>query len=68
MHSKIPIVAVAYNRPTSLSRLLNSISFAYYPSNYDIELIISIDYSGSDECLKVAEETGNLNAMMIIPK
>ncbi len=37
-----PIVVVAYNRPRSLIRLLNSLKKADYP-NDDIDLIISID-------------------------
>src|SRR5690554_2117625 len=57
MNINLPIIAVAYNRPTSLKRLLSSITGAYYPNDIKVPLIISIDYSGSDDCLKVAEET-----------
>nr|WP_292963312.1 MULTISPECIES: glycosyltransferase [unclassified Allomuricauda] len=39
---RIPIVVVAYNRPRSLTRLLNSLQKANYPYE-DIDLIISID-------------------------
>ncbi len=39
---RIPIVVVAYNRPRSLTRLLNSLQRATYP-HQDIDLIISID-------------------------
>lgn len=39
---RIPIVVVAYNRPRSLTRLLNSLQRATYPYP-DIDLIISID-------------------------
>ena len=51
---KIPIVVVAYNRPNSLKRILNSVGDAYYPNNKEIELIISIDYSGENHCLNEA--------------
>lgn len=48
------IVVIAYNRANSLSRLLNSIQQAYYPHN-NITLVISIDYSSSqEEILKIA--------------
>jgi hypothetical protein len=57
MNISLPIIAVAHNRPTSLKRLLSSITAAYYPNGIKVPLIISIDYSGSDDCLKVAEET-----------
>ena len=57
MNIRLPIIAVAYNRPASLKRLLSSITAAYYPKDIKVPLIISIDYSGSDDCLKVAEET-----------
>ena len=57
MNISLPIIAVAYNRPASLKRLLSSITAAYYPKDIKVPLIISIDYSGSDDCLKVAEET-----------
>lgn len=49
----IAIVVVSYNRPTSLNRLLTSLSLAYYPTK-SIELIISIDYSGSNDCSEIA--------------
>ena len=49
------IVAVGYNRPDSMKRLLTSIVNAYYPFD-GIDLIISIDESSkSDEVQKVAE-------------
>lgn len=48
------IVAIAYNRPDSLMRLLNSLN------NSDIDetvtLYISIDYSGDNTCEDVAKE------------
>ena len=52
---KPAIVAVAYNRPASLKRLLDSIGKAWYEES-DILLIISIDYSrDNSEVVKVAE-------------
>lgn len=49
------IVVVAYNRPASLKRLLNSIGKAWYEES-DILLIISIDYSRDNgEVIKAAE-------------
>jgi len=47
------IVAVGYNRPYALSRLLNSLSKASYPAK--IHLIISIDKSDSEDVLRVAQ-------------
>ena len=57
----IAIVAVAYNRPNSLSRLLNSLNQADYQSRLDIPLIISIDWSSEAE--KVYEIAENFNWM-----
>lgn len=52
---KPAIVAVGYNRPQSMKRLLDSITSAYYPFG-DIDLVVSIDESSmSDEVQKVAE-------------
>lgn len=48
------IVVVAYNRPASLWRLLNSLANASYPVD-DIPLIISIDNNDSEEVFKAAE-------------
>jgi glycosyltransferase involved in cell wall biosynthesis len=50
------IVVIAYNRPNSLKRLLNSIASASYDYN-DIPLIISIDYHESEnqKVIEVAE-------------
>lgn len=45
---RIPIVVVAYNRPRSLTRLLNSLQKATYPHK-DIDLIISIDKADDNE-------------------
>ena len=52
----IPIVVVTYNRPESLKRLLKSIANAEYPTNLKIELIISIDFSEDNSCIKVSKE------------
>lgn len=49
MSKAIPaIVVVAYNRPDSLDRLLNSIAQANYPNYLRIPLVISIDGGGSE--------------------
>lgn len=53
---KPAVVAVGYDRPDSLKRLLNSVGNAFYSSN-DIKLIISIDKSLNEkDVLKVANE------------
>lgn len=49
------IVIVAYNRPHSLERLLNSINKAYYNSSF-INLIISIDHSIEEAIYKLADD------------
>lgn len=46
---KVAIVAVAYNRINSLSRLLSSLEKAYYEKDDKITLIISVDKSNTDE-------------------
>lgn len=48
------LVVVAYNRPDSLSRLLNSLKKAAYPQS-SVRIIISIDYSGNSDVVKVAK-------------
>lgn len=50
----IPIIVVAYNRPLSLIRILDSLQKAEYP--YSVTLIISIDKSDSNEVAKIAEK------------
>jgi len=50
------IVAIAYDRPGSLSRLLASLAKADYPSGVSVPLVISIDKSDSDDVVKVAKE------------
>jgi hypothetical protein len=53
---KPAIVAVGYNRPNSMKRLLNSIANAFYDYD-DIPLVISIDESSrSDEVEQVAKD------------
>lgn len=53
---KPAIVAVGYNRPHCMKRLLESIGKAYYPDQ-DVTLIVSIDESNlSDAVQKVAED------------
>ena len=49
----IAIVVVAYNRPRSLSRILNSLSAANYP-DAEIPLVISIDRGDNQEVLDIA--------------
>lgn len=52
---KIAIIAVAYNRVDSLSRLLSSLDNAYYEDN-NITLIISVDKSNVDIVERFADE------------
>lgn len=51
---KYAIVAIGYNRPQSLKRLLYSLENAYYGTD-KVPLIISIDNSGNDAVQKCAE-------------
>lgn len=54
----VAIVVVAYNRPRSLARLLNSLRNSTYEDR-DVELVISIDYQDSanhDAVVKLASE------------
>ena len=51
---KMVIVAVAYNRPASLQRLLQSLEKAEYPSA--VTLVISVDKSDTDVVERMAEE------------
>lgn len=50
------IVVVAYNRPRSLQRLLNSLKAAHYDGYTDIELIISVDRSQNVRVQRCAEQ------------
>ncbi|MGJ8716011.1 MAG: hypothetical protein ACSHXG_12975 [Maribacter stanieri] len=55
---KPAIVVIAFNRPASLKRLLNSLAKAYYKVD-NVKLIISIDYENSEEnqaSVKYAQE------------
>lgn len=52
---KIAIIAVAYNRVDSLSRLLVSLDSAYYDEKENVPLIISIDKSNTDIVEKFAD-------------
>ena len=53
---KPAIVAVGYNRPEAMKRLLNSVAHAFYPFD-DIDLIVSIDESSrSNDVQQVAEQ------------
>ena len=56
MQANIAIVIAAFNRPHSLRRLLSSIKTAAYSSYTNIPLVISIDYSGNEDCYKVADD------------
>lgn len=50
------IVVIAYNRPGSLLRLLDSLTNAYYPEGLSVPLIISVDKSDSSEVADVAKD------------
>lgn len=50
------IIAIGYNRPGSMLRLLSALKRAEFPQNSEIMLIVSIDYSGDNGTQKVAEE------------
>ena len=50
------IVAIGFNRPLALKRLLNTIAKANYPADVSIPLVISIDKGGSSEVLNIAQD------------
>ena len=50
----IPILAVGYNRPISLDRLLHSLQNAVYRDQ--VKLYISIDGNGNAETVRIAEQ------------
>lgn len=50
------IIAIAYNRPKALLRLLTSLNKAQYHEGISVPLIISIDKSSTDEVEKVAND------------
>lgn len=54
MQHNIAIVVAAYNRPDSLKRLLCSLSNANYNGYKSIKLIVSVDFSGNDDCKNIA--------------
>lgn len=59
MNNKPAIVVVAFNRPRSLKRLLDTLLKAEYGNIENVPLVISIDNNGSNEnkeCVKVAED------------
>lgn len=65
---KPAIVAVGYNRPDSMERLLYSIARAYFPFE-DIDLIVSIDESArSNEVQSVAEKVEWTHGQKIIKR
>ena len=51
---KMAIVAVGYNRPKSMERLLRALERAEYDSD-EVKLYISIDHSGTDDVERMAE-------------
>ena len=48
------IVAIGFNRPSALKRLLNTIANANYPADVSIPLVVSIDKGKNKETLEVA--------------
>lgn len=56
MQANIAIIVAAFNRPQALQRLLNSLGQADYSGYRNIPLIISIDYSGNNDCFTIAEK------------
>lgn len=55
-HLNIAICIIAYNRVDTLKRLLKSVNDAYYPSDAEVTLIISIDKSDTDEVCDFADK------------
>ena len=53
---KIALVIIAYNRISSLKRLLQSLEQGYYDEEDNVPLIISIDKSNTDEVERFADE------------
>lgn len=54
MNELVTIVIAAYNRPLSLKRLLDSLNNAIY-KNQKVNLVISIDFSGDNKVLQLAD-------------
>ncbi len=55
MQPDIAVVIVGYNRPYALQRLFQSIANADYTDWLNISLIISIDFSGNNQCEVLAQ-------------
>lgn len=53
--SPLAIVAVGYNRPACLRRLLSSLARANIPPEHDVPLVVSIDHSSNRGCAEIAE-------------
>lgn len=53
---KIALVVIAYNRTTSLKRLLMSLDDACYDGEENVQLVISIDKSNTDKVERFADE------------
>lgn len=51
----IAIVVIAYNRPDSLKRLLDSLALADYPQGQCVPLLISVDKSDNPRVAEIAE-------------
>lgn len=50
------IVVIAYNRPESLKRLLNSLAVAHLPEDTKVHLVVSIDGGGDAKTIEVAKK------------
>lgn len=55
MQGKITLVVVGYNRADAIQRILHSLARADYKYT-DIRLVVSIDHSGKEEVVRVAED------------
>ena len=55
MKETIAVIVVGYNRPDSLGRILGSLKLAEYGGE-QVPLVISIDHSGNEEVIRIAEE------------
>ncbi|GGK05624.1 hypothetical protein [Pseudomonas matsuisoli] len=55
MRSNPTLIVIGYNRPKSLTRLLESLSKAHYPAEGGVQLVISLDNSGNPEPGHVAQ-------------
>ena len=50
------VIAIGYNRPASMQRLLTALQEAEYEENDQVLLIISIDNSGNDDVEQIAQK------------